>query len=99
MKEIIDITEEGLKFARALCMTGVADEFHEAIANGIPVINGTEPASLLIDMRISGDLHDTTFIIPQKDNYNNEVIVKRYKSDEVSHCPECGSLIKKVEGE
>lgn len=83
MKVIIDITEEGLKYAKMLHMCGIADGFHEAIANGIPIIYGTELASLLIDMRINEDIHDCTFIIPRKgDNYINEVVVKRYKAKE-----------------
>lgn len=100
MKVIIDITKEGLMYAKMLSMCGMADEFHEAIAEGIPVIDGSELASLLIDMRISGDIHDTTFIVLRKgNNYSNEVIVKRYKAGEVSRCPECGSTIKKAESE
>lgn len=98
MKVIIDVTEEGLKYAKMLCMCEIADGFHQAIANGIPVIDGSELASLLIDMRINGDIHDATFIVCRSDDtYNNEVIVKRYKVDEVYRCPECGSIIEKAE--
>ena len=83
MKVIIDITEEGLKYAKLLHMCGIADGFHEAIANGIPIIYGTELASLLVDMRINEDIHDCTFIVPRKgDSHINEVSVKRYKAEE-----------------
>lgn len=94
MKAIIDITEEGFKYAKMLCMSGVADEFHEAIANGMPIIDGSELASLLIEMRVNEEIHDTTFIIlRENDNYNNEVMVKRYKTDEEFRCQECGAMM------